>query len=65
MTNSNCLIYHILYPNIEVYVEYIHEKHETVNLQKTYLNKIENRITFKIRTGYYLGFFIAGIISQY
>ena len=37
----------------------IYKKHveKTVNLPiKIYINKIENRITFKIKTGYYLDF---------
>ena len=43
--------------NIQDYFEYILKKHAeiTVNLStKTYVNKIENRITFKIKKGYYL-----------
>ena len=39
------------------YLEYILKKHneKTENLSiRIYLNKIENRITFKIKTGYYL-----------
>ena len=43
--------------DIQDYFEYIIKKHETVtdNPSTTiYVNKIENRITFNIRTGYYL-----------
>ena len=43
--------------DIQDYFEYILKKHgeKTVNLSiRIYINKIENRITFKIRTGYYL-----------
>ena len=43
--------------DIQKYFEYIITKHETVtdNLSiKIYVNNIENRITFKIKTGYYL-----------
>ena len=43
--------------NIQDYFEYILNKHgeKTVNLSiKIYINKIGNRITFKIKTGYYL-----------
>ena len=43
--------------DIQDYFEYILKKHgeETVNPSiKIYINKIENRITFKIKTGYYL-----------
>ena len=42
---------------IQGYFEYILKNHgkETVNSSiKIYVNKIENRITFKIKTGYYL-----------
>ena len=38
------------------YLEYITKKHETVANHppiKIYVNKIENRITFSIKTGYY------------
>ena len=43
--------------DIQVYFEYIIEKHETAPDNPSimiYVNKIENRITFKIKTGYYL-----------
>ena len=43
--------------DIQGYFEYISKKHgeETVNPSiMIYVNKIENRITFKIKTGYYL-----------
>ena len=39
------------------YFEYIIKKYETVTeipLLVIYVNKIENRVTFKIKTGYYL-----------
>ena len=42
---------------IQDYFEYIIKKHETVTdnlLIKIYLNKIEDRITFRLKTGYYL-----------
>ena len=45
--------------DIQDYFEYILKKHgeETVNPSiKIYINKIENRITFKIKTGYYFEF---------
>ena len=45
--------------DIQDYFEYILKKHgeETVNPSiKVYINKIENRITFKIKTGYYFEF---------
>ena len=44
-------------PDIQDYLEYLLKKHgeKTVNLSiKIYTNKMENRITFKIKTGYYL-----------
>ena len=44
-------------PDMQDYLEYILKKHneKTENLSiRIYLNKIENRITFKIKTGYYL-----------
>ena len=44
-------------PDIQDYFEYILKNHEE-NIDNTsirlYVNKIENRITFKIKTGYYL-----------
>ena len=43
--------------DIQDYFEYIIKKHETVNGNpsiKIYVNKIENKITFEIKTGYYL-----------
>ena len=43
--------------DIQDYFEYIIKKHETVTDNpsiRIYINKIENRITFKINTGYYL-----------
>ena len=43
--------------DIQDYFEYIIKKHETVTDNpsiRTCLNKIENRIIFKIKTGYYL-----------
>ena len=43
--------------DIQDYFEYILKRHETATdnpLIRIYINKIENRITFKIKTGYYL-----------
>ena len=43
--------------DIQYYFEYIIKKHKTVTgnpLMRIFVNKIENRITFKIKTGYYL-----------
>ena len=56
MKSLNYLMEHILYQNFE----YILKKHETVTDNpsiRKYVNKIENRITFKIKTGYYLELF--------
>ena len=42
--------------DIQEYLEYLIEKHETVADNppvRLYVNKIENRITFKIKTGYF------------
>ena len=46
--------------NIQVYFDYTIKKHETVTDNPSimiYVNKIENRITFKIKTGYFLEIF--------
>ena len=43
--------------DIQDYFDYIIKKHETVTGYppiRIYINKIENRITFRITTGYYL-----------
>ena len=43
--------------DIQDYFEYIIKKHQRVAdnpLTRVYVNKMENRITFKIRAGYYL-----------
>ena len=45
--------------DIQDYLEYILKKHETVTDNPSieiYVNKIENRITIKIKIGYYLEF---------
>ena len=42
--------------DIEGFFKYIFKKHKTDNPSITiYVNKIENRATFKIKTGFYLG----------
>ena len=58
--------------DIQEYFEYIIKKHETVSDDSSimiYVNKIENRITFKIKTRYYLELFNArnnkNTIKQY
>ena len=51
--NLNYLMNHILYQILN----YINKKYETGSNNpptKIYVNKIENRITFRIKTGYYL-----------
>ena len=59
MKNLN---YHIdQISDIQVHFEYImkKKKHQTVTDNppiRIYVNKIKNRITFKIKTGYYLQF---------
>ena len=43
--------------DIQDYFKHFVKKHETVTdnpLIRIYVNKIENRITFKFKTGYYL-----------
>ena len=43
--------------DIQDYFEYILKKHETVPDNpsiRTYINKIENRVALKVKTGYYL-----------
>ena len=57
MNNSTSLMDHILYPIVKIILNISKKKHETVTDNPSimiYINKIENRITFKIKTGYYL-----------
>ena len=54
MINLNCLMDRILYQIIQDYFEYILKTHgENIDNQsvKIYVNKIENRITFKTKNG--------------
>ena len=56
--NLNCPMNHILYQIFKIiwniYYKSIGKKHFNKNLSiKTYINKIENGIPFKIKTGYY------------
>ena len=54
--NLNYVLDHILYSDIQYYFEYIIKKHEKVANNppiRIDVNKIENRITFKTKTGYY------------
>ena len=55
--NLNYLMDHILYQIFRIILNIFKKKHETVTDNpsiRIYINKIENRITFKIKTGYYL-----------
>ena len=57
MKNLNYLMDHILYLIFKTNFEYILKNHgeKTDNPSiRVYVNKIENRIIFKIKTGYYL-----------
>ena len=58
MKNLNYLMDHILYQIFKIFLNIYLKKYgeKTVNPSiRIYINKIENRITFKIKTGYYLG----------
>ena len=44
--------------DIQDYFEYISKKHGVNPSTKIYIDKIENRITFKIKTGYYFDFLL-------
>ena len=55
MINLNYLIGHILYQIFKTILSTFLKKYNEDNSPiKIYVNKIENRITFKIKTGYYL-----------
>ena len=57
MKSLNYLMDHILYQIFKITLKRF-KKHETVTDNPSvmiYVKKIENRITFKIKTGYYLG----------
>ena len=54
--------------DIQDYFEYIFKKHEekTINPSiRIYINKTENRITFKIKTGYYPELLTSGTTKLY
>ena len=60
MDSLNYLMDHILCQIFKIILNISLKKHETVTyhpLIMLYVNKIENRITFKIKTEYYLGLF--------
>ena len=56
MRNLNCLMDHILSQVLKIVLNISSKKQETVSDNSTiiYVNKIENRITVRIKTGYYL-----------
>ena len=57
MRSLNYLRNHIPYQNIQIYFEYVIKKHEIMAdnpLVRICVNKTENRITFRIKSGYYL-----------
>ena len=57
MKNLNYLMVHILYQIPKIILNIYKKKYgeKTVNPSiRIYINKIENRVTFKIKTGYYL-----------
>ena len=56
-TLSNIMMDLIPYHEIQNYFEYIIKKHETFTDKppvKAYVSRIQNSITFKIKSGYYL-----------
>ena len=57
MINLNYLLDHILYQIFKIILINILKNHEEIidnPSVRIYVNKIENRIIFKIKTGYYL-----------
>ena len=52
MTNFNYQMDHILYRIFKIILSIFKKKHDNPPIQ-IYINKIENRITFKLKTGYY------------
>ena len=57
MNNLNYQMDHILYQIFKISLNISLKKHETVTHNPSimiYVNKIENKITFEIKTGYYL-----------
>ena len=66
MKNLNYLMDHILFQILRNYFGYVIEKHDTLTENppiRIYINKIENRTTFKIKTGYYLEFLMPEMIK--
>ena len=58
MKNLNYLMDHILCLILKIILNISYKKHaektDNLSIRITYVFKIENRITFKIKTGYYL-----------
>ena len=57
MMNLICLLDHTLFQTLEIILNTLLKKHETIAdnpLMQIYTNKIKNRIVFKINTGYKL-----------
>ena len=57
---------HILYQQFKIILSVFLKKHgENINNPsvRIYLNKIENRVTFKIKTGYYLELLTPGKLN--
>ena len=55
MKNLNYLIDHILYQKFKIILNISSKKHEKITDNpsiKIYINKIENRVTFRIKPGY-------------
>ena len=57
MTNFKCLMDHILYRMFEIFSSILKKKNIDNPSIRIYVNRIESRITFKIKTGYYLKLF--------
>ena len=55
MINLNYLTDYILYQILIIILSIRTERADNLSM-RIYVNKIENRITFKIKTGYYLEF---------
>ena len=56
MKNLNYLMDHILYQKFKIILNISSKKHEKITGNpsiKIYINKIENRVTFRIKPGYY------------
>ena len=56
MKNLDYLMDHILYQKFKIILNISSKKHEKITGNpsiKIYINKIENRVTFRIKPGYY------------